>query len=48
MNKLYQQYRKAFRIPENLNYYSPEDFKRAERKFIKLGLTRGIEGLLHC
>ena len=43
MSKLYRRYQRAFRIPENLNYYSPEDFKRAQRKFIKLGLTQGFE-----
>ncbi len=43
MSRLYRRYQRAFRIPENLNYYSPEDFKRAQRKFIKLGLTQGFE-----
>ncbi len=43
VSRLYRRYQRAFRIPENLDYYSPEDFKRAQRKFIKLGLTRGFE-----
>jgi len=41
LNQLYHSYRKAFRIPENLNYYSAEDFRIAERKFIKHGLMNG-------
>ena len=32
---LLTQYRKMFRIPENFNYYSAEDYKRAERLFLK-------------
>ncbi len=27
--------KKEFRIPENLNFYSQEDYRMAERKFIK-------------
>ena len=27
---LKEMYRKKFRIPENINYYSKEDFKKAE------------------
>jgi hypothetical protein len=27
--------RRMFRIPENVNYYSPGDFKRAEKKYLK-------------
>lgn len=33
---------KQFRIPENLNYYSQQDFKKAERQFIKYGLSHGF------
>lgn len=32
---LITQYRKMFRIPENLNCYSVEDYKKAEKLFIK-------------
>lgn len=39
--KLIQVYRKAFRIPENLDYYSEENFKRAERHYIKQRLSNG-------
>ena len=28
--------REAFRIAENINYYSEQDYKTAEKKFIKL------------
>lgn len=38
---LVEHYRKIFRVPENLNYYSQEDLQRAERKFIRLALQRG-------
>ena len=32
---LIAQYRKNFRIPENLDYYSVEDYKKAEKLFLK-------------
>jgi hypothetical protein len=32
---LIKKYRKKFRISENLNHYSEEDFKNAEKKFLK-------------
>ena len=35
IQKLRENFKKAFRIPENLNYYSPADFRVAERKFIR-------------
>ena len=41
--ELLRKYRKAFRIPENLNYYSAEDFKTAERSFIKHAILHGVE-----
>ncbi len=31
-------YRKAFHLPENINHYSDQDFKNAERQFIKFML----------
>ena len=34
-------YRKKFRVPENMNYYSEEDFKKAEKKYVKLCLITG-------
>ncbi len=33
--------REKFRIPENLNHYSAEDYRIAERKFIKYSLQEG-------
>ncbi len=41
IRKLVALYRKQFRIPENLNHYSPEDLLAAERKFIKFSLQDG-------
>ena len=38
INKLAKKYRELFRIPENLNHYSEEDYKIAERKFLKFAL----------
>jgi len=38
---LVQQYKKQFRIKENLNYYSKEDYKKAERKYLKFVLSEG-------
>jgi hypothetical protein len=35
---LIKKYREKFRISENLNYYSDEDLKKAEKKFIKFVL----------
>jgi hypothetical protein len=32
---LVKKYREKFRTSENLNYYSKEDYKTAERKFLK-------------
>lgn len=44
--KLYRSYRKAFRIPENLNHYSEEDFRNAEKTFIKLCFLGKLEECL--
>jgi len=38
---LLRKYKKIFRIPENLNYYSEKDFQEAERKFLKYALVGG-------
>jgi hypothetical protein len=38
---LVKKYRETFRIPENINYYSKEDFQRAEKKYLKFCLTTG-------
>ena len=31
---LVKKYKKIFQIPENLEYYSKEDYKTAEKKFL--------------
>jgi hypothetical protein len=38
---LLKKYKKIFRIPENLNYYTDEDYRIAEKKFIKYALNEG-------
>ena len=38
---LKERYRKKFRIPENMDYYSKEDLKKAEKKYVKLCLITG-------
>jgi len=38
---LREMYRRKFRIPENMNYYSKEDLKKAEKKYVKLCLITG-------
>ena len=36
---LVEKYRKEFRRPENTNYYARDDYKEAERQFIKMRLN---------
>ena len=36
---LIQKFRTEFRRPENINYYTENDFKEAEKKFVKFCLT---------
>ncbi len=38
---LIQKFRKEFQIPENLNYYSDEDYSEAEKKYLKWCLLEG-------
>jgi len=38
---LIMKYKNEFRIPENLNYYSDEDFKKAERCYLKFLFNEG-------
>lgn len=45
LSQLYKTCQKAFRIPENLNYYSAEDFRAAERHFIKHAMLCGCMDL---
>jgi len=35
---LLKKYKKIFRIPENLRYYSKTDYKNAEKKFLRYAL----------
>jgi hypothetical protein len=43
IRRLIDQYRRVFRIPENLNYYSKADYKIAEKKFLRYALlVRGV------
>ena len=46
IKKLVSIYREQFRIPENLDYYTNDDYKRAERKFIKFALQDGQAPIL--
>lgn len=41
LKKLIRRCRKIFRTPENLEHYAPEDFRQAERNFIKAVCTEG-------
>jgi hypothetical protein len=41
LEKMIKYGREAFRIPENLLYYSEEDFKDAEKKYLKLCVIGG-------
>jgi hypothetical protein len=36
---LVQKYRSEFKRPENTNFYSDNDYKEAEKKFVKFCLT---------
>ena len=36
---LMKKYRNKFRRPENIDYYTENDFKEAEKKFVKFCLT---------
>ena len=40
---LIQKYRNEFRRPENIDYYIKNDFKQAEKKFVKLCLTGNLK-----
>jgi hypothetical protein len=41
LRKILKQGKEAFRISENLEYYSEEDFRAAEKKFLKLCVIGG-------
>ena len=40
---LIKKYREMFRTQENLDYYSEEDYKMAEKKFLKFALLGKIK-----
>lgn len=41
LQKIIKNAREAFRIRENLDYYSEEDFREAEKKYLKLCVIGG-------
>jgi hypothetical protein len=41
IKRLVEKYRKKFRIAENFNHYSEENYKIAERKYLKFALGMG-------
>lgn len=41
MDRLVDKYRRQFRIPENLDYYSDNDYHQAEREYLRFCLSRG-------
>ena len=41
LRKLIRQGRKLFRIRENTQYYSTDDYREAEKKFVKLCVLEG-------
>ena len=41
LQKILKRGKEAFRIAENLKYYSEEDFKEAEKKYLKLCVIGG-------
>ena len=45
LQALLKKYRTMFRIPENVNYYSEEDYRLAERKFLKYLLEQRNPGI---
>ena len=38
---LLKKYKKIYRIPENIDYYSEKDYRNAEKKFIRYALREG-------
>ncbi len=41
IQRIVNRYKALFRIPENLNFYAPEDLLSAERKFLKFAIMNG-------
>lgn len=43
LQALIRKYQSYFRRPENINFYSEEDYRQAERKFVKFCLMGKLE-----
>lgn len=43
IQRLIQNLKKEFRIPENLDHYSEEDLQEAEKKYLKFCLQNGCD-----
>ncbi|MGA6926804.1 MAG: hypothetical protein WBY88_14040 [Desulfosarcina sp.] len=41
IERLVKRYADAFQIPENVEHYSPDDFTRARRQFVRFCLEQG-------
>ena len=41
IEQLIRKYRQALRLPENVKYYSLEDYQAAEKQFVKFCLENG-------
>ncbi len=41
IEQLVQKYKQEFRIPENLNYYAVEDYRTAEKQYVRFYLKNG-------
>jgi hypothetical protein len=41
IRQLVQKYKQDFRIPENLNHYADEDYRAAEKQFVRFCLKNG-------
>ncbi len=41
LENLVKKYRKIFRVPENINHYSEEHFRKAEKRFVRNALRNG-------
>ncbi len=41
IDRIVDRYRQQFRVPENLDYYSENDFHEAERQYLRFCLTHG-------
>jgi|GEM_PF-2547451 len=39
--RIVDQYRQQFRVPENLDHYSEDDFHEAERQYLRFCLSNG-------